>query len=119
MVSAMLMSRGSVSSVSRPAVASFTSRSPVRARPQLRMRTVSMASPELTKEQKSAIETAIESAKETCESGSAGACATAWDEVEELSASAADKKQAKSTSDPLEQYCDDNPEADECRVYED
>lgn len=34
-----------------------------------------------TKESKSAIETAIESAKETCESGSAGACATAWDEV--------------------------------------
>lgn len=34
-----------------------------------------------TKEQKSAIETAIDSAKETCESGSAGACATAWDEV--------------------------------------
>lgn len=35
-----------------------------------------------TKEQKrSPIETAIESAKETCESGSAGACATAWDEV--------------------------------------
>lgn len=105
-----------------------------------------------TKEQKSAIETAIESAQETCESGSAGACATAWDEVcrgfvvkpntahsyefllrlrlklqhmlsadktciqvEELSASAADKKQAKSTSDPLDQYCDDNPEADECR----
>ena len=35
--------------------------------------------------------------------------------VEELSASAADKKQAKSTADPLETYCDDNPEADECR----
>lgn len=34
-----------------------------------------------TKESKSAIETAIDSAKETCESGSAGACATAWDEV--------------------------------------
>jgi len=47
MVSAMLVSCGSVGSVCRPAVASFTSRSPVRARPQLRMRTVSMASPEL------------------------------------------------------------------------
>ena len=40
-------------------------------------------------------------------------------QVEELSASAADKKQAKGQSDPLDQYCDDNPEADECRVYED
>jgi len=38
-----------------------------------------------------------------------------FSQVEELSASAADKKQAKSTSDPLDQYCDDNPEADECR----
>lgn len=47
MVSAMLVSRGSANSVCRPAVASFTSRSPVRARPQLRMRTLSMASPEL------------------------------------------------------------------------
>ena len=36
-------------------------------------------------------------------------------QVEELSASAADKKQAKGQSDPLDQYCDDNPEADECR----
>lgn len=35
--------------------------------------------------------------------------------MEELSASAADKKQAKSTKDPLDVYCDDNPEADECR----
>lgn len=36
-------------------------------------------------------------------------------QVEELSASAADKKQAKGTQDPLDKYCDDNPEADECR----
>lgn len=36
--------------------------------------------------------------------------------MEELSASAADKKQAKSKADPLDQYCDDNPEADECRL---
>ena len=34
-----------------------------------------------TAEEKSAIETAIDAAKETCESGTAGACATAWDEV--------------------------------------
>lgn len=36
-------------------------------------------------------------------------------QVEELSASAADKKQAKTTQDPLDAYCEDNPEADECR----
>jgi len=105
--------------VPRPVLASFTSRSQLRSRTQLRSRIVSMAAPKMTAEEKSAIETAIDAAKETCESGTAGACATAWDEVEELSASAADKKQAKSTSDPLDAYCDDNPEADECRVYED
>lgn len=26
---------------------------------------------------------------------------------------------AVQNSDPLDKYCDDNPEADECRVYED
>ncbi|KAK9819229.1 hypothetical protein WJX74_009586 [Apatococcus lobatus] len=71
-------------------------------------------------EPKSAVETAIENAKNTCESGSVGECAAAWDEVEELSASAADKKTAgASKMDPLEAYCEDNPETDECRVYED
>ncbi|KAK9863317.1 hypothetical protein WJX84_004916 [Apatococcus fuscideae] len=71
-------------------------------------------------EPKSAVETAIENAKNTCESGSVGECAAAWDEVEELSASAADKKTAsESKMDPLERYCEDNPETDECRVYED
>jgi hypothetical protein len=42
-----------------------------------------------------------------------------WDNVEELSAAAAHKKVAyqddKVSSDPLEQFCDDNPDADECR----
>jgi hypothetical protein len=42
-----------------------------------------------------------------------------WDNVEELSAAAAHKKVAyqddKVASDPLEAFCDDNPDADECR----
>jgi hypothetical protein len=42
-----------------------------------------------------------------------------WDNVEELSAAAAHKKVAvqddKVSSDPLEAFCDDNPDADECR----
>lgn len=46
-----------------------------------------------------------------------------WDNVEELSAAAAHKKVAFAndpvSSDPLEQFCDDNPDADECRVYDD
>eukprot|EP00850_Spirogloea_muscicola_P006316 SM000030S11325 [mRNA] locus=s30:174445:174645:- [translate_table: standard] len=51
-----------------------------------------------------------------------GECAAAWDEVEEVSATLADERlRAKSpeASDPLEKFCQDSPEADECRTYED
>ena len=51
---------------------------------------------------KSAVETAIDNAKETCESGSTGECAAAWDEVEEISAHISHQKEAKKSSDPLE-----------------
>lgn len=46
-------------------------------------------------------------------------CAAAWDAVEELQAEASHQrgKQAQKTS--LERYCDDNPDADECRIYDD
>jgi hypothetical protein len=85
---------------------------------QQRLRVLVMASPAQTSE-RSPVETAIDNAKETCESGTTGECAAAWDEVEELSATAADKKLQKGSSDPLEEFCEDNPDADECRVYED
>ncbi|TVT96801.1 hypothetical protein EJB05_30865, partial [Eragrostis curvula] len=62
----------------------------------------------------------IKQAEETCKDETAtGECAAAWDEVEELSAAgshARDKQ--KETSDPLENYCKENPEADECRTYD-
>jgi hypothetical protein len=47
--------------------------------------------------------------------------AAAWDTVEELSAAASHAKAAakESYQDPLEKYCDSNPDADECRVYDD
>uniref|UniRef100_A0A0D3FHK2 CP12 domain-containing protein n=1 Tax=Oryza barthii TaxID=65489 RepID=A0A0D3FHK2_9ORYZ len=48
-----------------------------------------------------------------------GECAAAWDEVEELSAAASHARDRKKDSDPLEEYCKDNPETDECRTYED
>lgn len=42
----------------------------------------------------------------------------AFMQVEEISAAQNDKKTvAKETSDPLEQFCEGNPDADECRVY--
>lgn len=45
-------------------------------------------------------------------------CAAAWDAVEELQAEASHQRQAKPKTS-LEQYCDENPEAVECRLYED
>lgn len=48
-------------------------------------------------------------------------CKVAWDEVEEVSQAKADlrRRLAESEVDPLESFCRDNPETDECRVYED
>lgn len=45
-------------------------------------------------------------------------CAAAWDAVEEMQAEASHQKQSK-PKNSLEQYCDDNPDAAECRLYED
>ncbi|CAO2162205.1 unnamed protein product [Urochloa humidicola] len=62
----------------------------------------------------------IKKAEETCaDEKASGECAAAWDEVEELSAAASHARdKLKESSDPLENYCKDNPEADECRVYD-
>lgn len=63
------------------------------------------------------IEQEVEQARTVCDvSGSNSAeCAAAWDAVEELRAEASDQRQKK-TKNSLEQYCDDNPEAIECRI---
>jgi len=61
----------------------------------------------------------IKSAEETCSGGAADAeCAAAWDEVEELSAAASHAREKQKQSDPLENYCKENPETDECRTYD-
>lgn len=62
-----------------------------------------------------------EAARSVCDvNGSdSGACAAAWDVVEELQAEAAHQRQKGPKKNALEQYCDANPDADECRVYED
>ncbi|NJL65343.1 MAG: hypothetical protein HC903_30655 [Methylacidiphilales bacterium] len=66
------------------------------------------------------IQTELEQARAVC--GTTGTespeCAAAWDAVEELQAEASHQRQQK-PKNSLEQYCDDNPEAVECRVYED
>ncbi|WP_211176037.1 Calvin cycle protein CP12 [Brasilonema sp. UFV-L1] len=66
------------------------------------------------------IEQETEQARAACDvSGSnSPECAAAWDAVEELQAEASHQKQSK-PKNSLEKYCDANPEADECRVYED
>ncbi|GAV83614.1 CP12 domain-containing protein [Cephalotus follicularis] len=62
----------------------------------------------------------IKNAEEACaDDPVSGECIAAWDEVEELSAAASHARDKKKDSDPLETYCKDNPETDECRTYED
>lgn len=45
-------------------------------------------------------------------------CAVAWDAVEELNAEASHQKQVP-VKTAFQTYCEDNPEAEECRIYED
>lgn len=48
-------------------------------------------------------------------------CAAAWDAVEELQAEASHQKVTTEdhSKNSLQQYCDDNPDAVECRIYDD
>lgn len=66
------------------------------------------------------VEESIKNAEEACSGDPAsGECVAAWDEVEELSAAASHARdKQKGNSDPLEKYCKDNPETDECRTYD-
>ena len=67
------------------------------------------------------IDKELAEARNACEtSGSSSAeCAAAWDAVEELQAEASHQRQTGPKKTSLEKYCDENPDADECRVYED
>ncbi|ACC79468.1 Calvin cycle protein CP12 [Nostoc sp. UCD121] len=66
------------------------------------------------------IQEEVEQARTVCDINGSGSpeCAAAWDAVEELQAEASHKRQSK-PKNSLEQYCDDNPDAIECRVYDD
>jgi hypothetical protein len=65
------------------------------------------------------IEKERQAARDACEVNGTGSaeCAVAWDTVEELQAEAAHQKQ-KVAKNSLQTYCDDNPDALECRVYD-
>lgn len=69
---------------------------------------------------KTEIEKEREQARAVCDisGGTSAECAAAWDAVEELQAEAAHQKQVK-PKNSFEKYCDDNPDAAECRLYED
>ncbi|KAE8708693.1 Calvin cycle protein CP12-1 [Hibiscus syriacus] len=47
-----------------------------------------------------------------------GECVAPWDDVEELSAAASHARDRMKENDPLETYCKDNPETDECKTYD-
>lgn len=61
----------------------------------------------------------LDNARKVCdaEGGDSAACAAAWDAVEELQAEASHQRQIK-PKNSLEEFCSDNPEAAECRVYD-
>jgi hypothetical protein len=66
------------------------------------------------------IQEELKQAREVCETSgvSSKECAVAWDAVEELQAESSHQNQSK-VKNSLEVYCDDNPDAAECRLYED
>jgi hypothetical protein len=68
------------------------------------------------------IEQEREQAHAICDTkgGDSAECAAAWDAVEELQAEASHQRYnpRNKPKSSLEQYCDDNPEADECRIYD-
>ncbi|MBV6626489.1 MAG: Calvin cycle protein CP12 [Rivularia sp. (in: Bacteria)] len=67
-----------------------------------------------------AILEAVVEARSTCETNGSNStdCAVAWDIVEELQAEKSHQKQAKQIKNSLDNYCDRNPDALECRVYD-
>ncbi|XP_062215843.1 calvin cycle protein CP12-1, chloroplastic-like [Phragmites australis] len=98
-------------------VVSFVVR-PVRA--HRRLVAVAVSSPATPPDLASKVSESIKQAQETCaDDPVSGECVAAWDEVEELSAAASHARDRQKGADPLEEYCKDNPETDECRTYED
>jgi len=62
----------------------------------------------------------VKQARETCETSGTDSqeCVVAWETVEGLQSELSEQQQDK-PKNSLEIYCDANPEADECRLYDD
>ncbi len=66
------------------------------------------------------IEQERQNAREVCSTDASPAdCAAAWDVVEELQAEASHQKQNHPEQNSLQKYCEENPDAAECRLYDD
>ncbi|EXB36920.1 hypothetical protein L484_016525 [Morus notabilis] len=65
------------------------------------------------------IEKKVKEATEVCGGDEKSAeCKVAWDEVEEISQAKADFRLKLQKEDPLESFCQEHPETDECRLYD-
>ncbi|KAJ0755606.1 putative calvin cycle protein CP12 [Helianthus annuus] len=66
------------------------------------------------------IEAKVAEATQVCEADrDSDECKVAWDEVEEVSQAKADlRRKLEENKDPLQSFCQENPETDECRIYE-
>lgn len=64
------------------------------------------------------LNTLIESAHDVCSTNGtiSDDCAAAWDAVEEVQAEISHRRSTVKTS--LVVFCDDNPDAPECRIYD-
>ncbi|MBW4471226.1 MAG: Calvin cycle protein CP12 [Stenomitos rutilans HA7619-LM2] len=60
----------------------------------------------------------LEQARAACSTNGdlSSECAAAWDAVEEVQAASADRRLQQKTS--LDRYCDERPDAVECRIYD-
>ena len=67
------------------------------------------------------LEVAREEARAVCEEKgpTSPECAAAWDIVEEMQATASDKRVDTQGKTSFQAYCEANPNAPECRIYED
>nr|XP_043616987.1 calvin cycle protein CP12-3, chloroplastic-like [Erigeron canadensis] len=67
------------------------------------------------------IEAKVVEATEICNGNrDSDECKVAWDEVEEVSQAKADlRRKLDENKDPLQSFCEEHPETDECRIYED
>ncbi len=66
------------------------------------------------------IEKERDNARVVCDvnGSNSGECAAAWDVVEELQAEASHQREKTEPKNSFQQYCDENPDAEECRIYD-